>query len=161
MLYPSVKYDTFRGLSLCSFASLATTLVPHENVETLPRNLSFSTHSMLSVPISVIIAVPSATVLASRCPTVFGLFSSSYVHQSSSSGCSPRCASSSPSFCDAGRMFWVGCVTGAASSRNLNLRYQLFSRHSVDRRHASRMTTLIGTDIIFPVTALPCLLMSF
>lgn len=67
----SVQNETSPSPSLSFSDSSAVPLASQGKSWTLPRNLSFPTHSVLSVPVSAIITVTSTIVLASYCSNVF------------------------------------------------------------------------------------------
>lgn len=127
---------------------------------TLSGNISISTHSVLSIPVSVPIAASSVIVLATHCPSIVDPLSSGRIQPLSSSGYFLSCFYSSPSLSNKRRISRAGCVTKALSSRNPYLRCQLLRTKIISRKPTSCVTTITCVDHIILVTSLHSLFMS-
>lgn len=157
----SIKKDISPGLSMCLLTPFAPSSLLLTKGAMLLGKGSGSTHSVYSVPVTVLMWVTSAIVPASHYPSVFFTMLMGLNQSSFPSTSSPACACSSLSRRFIGRMSFVGFNHAAASRLYQYLHSRLLSRESAGRRHAYRATIIFGAVLNIPITAHPCLWISF
>lgn len=157
----SVQKQISSGASVCLLACSAPSSLSSVKEVMLSGKVSGSTYSMCSVPAVVLMQVLSATVLATRCLSVSLPLALSLNKLSSPTTSSPGRVCSSPFLSITRKMSLVGCDLVVATSLYLYLRCWSLSRESIGQSPASRTTAILEAVLNIPVTAHPCLLISF
>lgn len=158
---PSIKSDSLSGSSKCHLAYLTSSSLSLAKWATVPENSAGLTHSVYTMPEIQSMSVPTGIVQARLYPRLSCIVPFDLVHKSSSFGCFLNWTCSLHSLRVIGKMFFVSCVLGTATRRQLFLHCWLFRKHISSRRRASRTTTSARAHWSIPMIAFPCLLTSF